>query len=158
VEQLAEYPPFARIIASDTVTMFVMPSTANRGGHVITIMDPRSGDSPPVAVAFLTGLSGDDDDERWWIHRLPAIDAAAGAALSDDGYVEPGEQVVVPGLPVEGGVRGFVNSTEVPVKVDLENETFTIIVPPEASGDIAVTFVVSTPEEPLVRTFAATVR
>lgn len=158
VEQLAEYPPFARIVASDNTTTFVTPSTANHGGHVVTIMDPRSGDSPPVAAAFLTGLSGDGDDQRWWIHRLPAIDAAADAELSDDGYVEPGEQVVVPGLPVEGGVRGFVNSTEVPVEVDLENETFTFVVPESASGDIALTFVVATPEEPIVRAFAVTVR
>src|SRR5699024_1382809 len=108
VQPLAEYPPFARIVASDSMTMFVTPSMDGDESHVVTMMDPRSGDSPPVAVAFLTGLAGDGDGERWWIQRLPAIDAAASAELSDDGYVEPGQQVVVPGLPVEGGVRGFV--------------------------------------------------
>ena len=68
-----------------------------------------------MAVAFLTELRDEDGDERMWIQRLPAIDAAANTVLSDDGYVERGEEVVVPGLPVEGGVRGFVNGVEVPV-------------------------------------------
>jgi Galactose oxidase, central domain len=158
VELLAEYPPFVGIVASDTTTTFVTPSLDNDDGHVVTILGPRTADGPPVAVAFLTGLSGEGGAERWWIQRLPATDSTANAELSDDGYVEPGEQVVVPGLPLEGGVRGFVNGVEVPVEADTENEQFIVAVPEQASGDIALTFVVATPEEPIVRAFAATVR
>jgi len=163
VELLAEFPPFARVVASDTTTTFVTPSLDGYNRQVVTVLAPRSGDSPPAAVAFLTGPSREGDAERMWIQRLPAIDDAANTELSDDGYVEPGERVVVPGLPIEGVVRGFVNGVEVPVEVDLENETFTVVVPDNASGDIALTFVVATPEvttpeEPIVRAFAATVK
>lgn len=158
VELLAEYPPFARILNSDTTTTFVTPALNNDNAQVVTILDARSTNSAPVAVAFLTELRNEDGHERMWIQRLPPFDANATPELPNDGFVEAGRQIVVPGLPVEGDVRGFVNGDEVPVEADLENETFTVVVPPDASGDIAVTLVVSTPEEPIVRTFAATVR
>lgn len=158
IELLAEYPPFARILNSGTTTTFVTPSLDDDNGQVVTILDARSTNSSPVAVAFLTELRAGDGDERMWIQRLPPTDANATPELPDDGYVQPGQRVVVPGLPIEGGVRGFVNGDEVPVEADLENETLTVVVPPGASGDIAVTFVVATPEHPIVRTFAATVR
>lgn len=158
VEQLAEYPPFARILAADMTTTFVTPSLGGYNRQVVAVLAPRSDGVPPAAVAFLTGPSGEGDAERMWIQRLPAIDAAANAELSDDGYLEPGEQVTVPGLPVEGGVRGFVNGVEIPVEVDQEGEQFSVVVPDNASGDIALILVVATPEEPIVHSYAATIR
>jgi hypothetical protein len=158
VEQLGEYPPFARVVAAETTTTFVTPSLDGHNRQVVTVLAPRSDGVPLAAVAFVTGPSGEGDAERMWIQRLPAIDDAANAELSDDGYLEPGEQVTVPGLPVEGSVRGFVNGVEIPVEADQESEKFSIVVPDNASGDIALNFVVATPEEPIVRSYAATIR
>lgn len=159
VEALLANPTFARILVSDTTTTFVTPSTDD-AGQVVTVLDARSGEDPPAAIAFLTGWSAEQGDAgELWIHRLPLQEAATDAPeLPAGSYAAPGQDIVVRGLPVEGGARAFVGEREIPVDVDHERFTMTVTIPADAEGDIAVTLVIASPELPAVRAFAVTVR
>lgn len=159
IEDLMADPTFARILVSDTTTTYVTPST-DEASQVVTVLDARTGENPPAAIVFLTGWSAEQGSPgEMWIHRLPLqepttdkVDVPAGS------YVAPERKIVVPGVPVEGGARAFVNEQEIPVGVDYENLTMTITIPTDAEGDISVTVVTSSPELPGVRAFAVTVR
>lgn len=159
VEDLAADPTFARILESDTTTTFVVPST-DEGGQVVTVLDARQGENAPAAIAFLTGWSGEQGNAgTMWIQRLPldspttdTVDLPAGS------YVQRGQDIVVPGVPSEGGARAFIGDQEVPVEVDYDNLVMTITIPDDADGDVAVTIVTPSPELPGVHAFAVTVR
>lgn len=159
IEELLADPTFTRILESDSTLTFVVPSTGE-GGQVVTVLDARTDENPPAAIAFLTGWSDEQGSPgHMWIHRLPLqsptdaeVDLPAGA------YVQPGQDIVVPGVPLEGGARAFLNDQEVPVEVDYDNLDMTISIPDDVEGDIAVTIVTSSPELPGVRAFAVTVR
>lgn len=159
IEELMADPTFARILVSDTTTTFVTPST-DEAGQVVTVLDARTGEKPPTAIAFLTGwIDEQGNPGDMLIQRLPvqgpttnSVDLPAGS------YAAPGQEIVVLGIPLEGGARAFVNDQEIPVEVDHKNLTMTISIPAGAKGDIAVTVVTSSPELAGVFAFAVTVR
>lgn len=159
VEHLIADPTFARILDSEATTTFVTPSTDD-AGQVVTILDARDGDSTPAAIAFLTGWSGEQGSPgTMWIHRLPLDPPTTDTVgLPAGAYVEAGQDIVVPGVPLEGGARAFLDDREVPVEVDHQDLTMTIAIPEDVEGDVAVTVVTSSPELPGVRAFAVTVR
>lgn len=158
VEDLLANPTFARILGSDTTTTFVLPST-DEGIYVVTVFDPRTAETAPAAMAFLTGRNLEPDRPGTWIYRLP-LDPPTTATvdLPADSYVQPGQDIVVPGVPLEGGARAFVDDEEVPVEVDYDNLRMTITIPDDVAGDVAVTVLTSSPELPGIRAFAVTVR
>jgi hypothetical protein len=159
VEELVNDATFAQALASEATTMFVTPSTqVGTGASVVTMLDARSGDDPPTAFAFLVGWSDEPGDRGGMrILRLPLAGGSVQPDLPPGSLVRPGQEVVVPGVPVEGGARGYLNGAEVPVTVDREHMTMSFVVP-QIEGDTAVTLAVDTPEVPDVRAFAVTVR
>lgn len=148
-----------RILFSDATTTFVTSST-DEFGQVVTVLDARDADNPPAAIAFLTGWSAEQGRPgEMWIQRLPLQPGTSEVLdLAPDSFVEPGQELVLPGVPVEGGARAFVNNSEIPVEVDHSNLTTTVTVPADAEGDVAITVVRSSPELPGVYAFAVTVR
>jgi hypothetical protein len=155
IEDLLADPTFTRVLRSDRTSTFVMPSTDGEG-QVVTVLDARSGDNPPAAVAFLTGMT--DDRTGMAIHRLPVQAFTAETVDLPAGYVQQGLEIAVPGVPVEGEARAFINEQEVPVEIDYDNMNVSVSIPADALGDVAVTVVTSSPELPGVRAFAVTVR
>jgi hypothetical protein len=155
IEELLSDPAFTRILGAGT-EIVVTPSWGfSTAAPVVTVLAPRHGDDPPVAVAFLVG-GLEQDPETVWIHRLPATGDGSMQGLAGS-RVEPGQEIVIPGVPIEGGARAFVGRDEIPVAVDLENSTMAITVPEGVDGDIAVTISTATPELPGADAFAVTV-
>lgn len=149
----------SRILVSDATMTFVTSST-DELGQVVTVLDARDAENPPTAIAFLTGWSAEQGRPgEMWIRRLP-LQPGTGEVLdlAPDSFVDPGRELVISGVPVEGGARAFANDSEIPVEVDHSNLTTTVTVPADAEGDIAITIVRSSPELPGVYAFAVTVR
>lgn len=141
-------------------TTFVSPATDDTG-VVVTFLEPRNGDTPPAAAAFLVGRNYDQGstDTSWRIHRLPLDPpTTASVELPAGSYVESGQKIIVPGVPLEGGARAFANGEEILIEVDYDNLSMAITIPDDVEGDLAVTVVTSSPELPGVRAFAVTVR
>ena len=170
IEDLVDDPEFARILESDT-EMFVTPSWAmvtHPLAPVVTVLAPGDSDNPPGAVAFLVDTSpwAQDQSSELHIQRIPLPSAPQSEPNPPNGSaVIPGQEVVVPVFPIEGAAHVHVNGIEVPSNIDFSDPlpdsqglplTFTI--PDSASGHIAVTLSIATPELPQVQAFAYVVR
>ena len=69
-----------------------------------------------------------------------------------DTTVSPGEQIVIPGVPVEGGGRAFLGDREVPLEVDYEALEMRVTFPPGTTVRI-LTISTATPELPTASAF-----
>lgn len=157
IEGLRADPAITRILKGNTEA-FVTASPGWTTAHpVVTVLAPRDGDEPPVAVAFLTGFPrGQSDPEAMRIQRLPQRDGPTEPDVAWS-FAESGQQIEVPGFPVEGGARAYINSREIVIDVDHENFTMTITLPEDVEGDVAITVSTSTPELPDAHAFALTI-
>lgn len=167
VAALADDPIFARVLDDRTETIVNASWGWTAVSPVVTVLAPRSGDEPPAAVAFLVGTSEDwtggverTEPGRLWIHRLPTVGVGpdSEANVAAGGFVEPGQRIVVPGVPVEGDARAYLGGQEIPLAVDNTELTMSFTIPDDAEGDVAVTISTATPELPGVHAFAWTVR
>jgi hypothetical protein len=148
IEELLTRLDFPRIVNQEGTEMFVTPSWGWTGADpVVTVLAPREGLNLPVAAAFTVDIPADDTDGPIGIRQLPRMDFPWSP---DTGvtYTETTGVVEVTGLgPVEGGVRAFVNDTEVPVAIDLEAGTMTFTLPDGVGeSDVAVTLSIASPE------------
>lgn len=83
------------------------------------------------------------------IQRLPVPgDDLAELGPSQGSEVVGGRTIVLPAAPVEGGVRVYVDGTEVGGSFDLDSRTVRITVPEGDPGPITVTVTTATPELP----------
>ena len=157
IEQLLADPAIMRILGTPTEAFVTASWGGTTATPVVTVLAPRNGDDPPVAVAFLTGFSEEHGDpDRMWIHRLPLADASTEPDVPG-AFAQPGQQIVIPGVPVEGGARAYINGREIPIEIDQRNLTMTITIPTDARGDVAVTISTATPELPGAQAFALTI-
>lgn len=124
-------------------TVFVSPSTGFEDAAPVVTLVADGPNGRPRATAFVTGRA---DDGAPSIVRLPS--PSDRAAPAEGSTVERGQSITLAAFPVEGGVRVFVNGSEVPSTLDLRTNTLTIEIPTETAGDVALTVCVATPEEP----------
>ena len=160
IEELVNDPSFARILEENFAT-HVTPSWGSvNTTPVVTLMVRREGDRPPVAAAFAVGVlpAGAGQDPREVLIQRIAEVGAAEADPPTGAFVSPGQQIRVPGTPVEGGVRAFVDGKEVAVAVDYEKTEMIFFIPDGAAGDVTVTLSVASPELPGAQSFAYTVK
>ncbi|NOX29929.1 MAG: hypothetical protein GXP35_07775 [Actinobacteria bacterium] len=155
IEALLSNSEFASILDAD-VEIFVNASWGwTTATPVVTVFAAADQGRPAVAVGFLVGFSDEQGEPgQMWIHRLPATGNQPGEIQST---VEPGGQVILPGVPVEGGARAYLNETEIAVVVDHSNFTTTIAIPDTAEGTVAITISTATPELSAVQTFVLTI-
>jgi len=119
---------------------------------VVTVFAGADQGRPAVAVGFLVGFSDEQGEPgQMWIHRLPTADNQFQST------VDPGGEVTLSGVPVEGGARAYLNETEIAVVVDHSNFTTTIAIPNTAEGTVALTLSTATPELSAVQTFVLTI-
>ena len=157
IEALVADPAFSRILDGDTDSFVTASWGWSTAFPVVTVLAPRDGDDPPAAVAFLTGSSGEGAGaEGMSILRLPSMDAASEPDAAGS-VAEPGQQIVIPGAPLEGGARAYTAGREVSVDVDLASLTMTITLPADIAGDVAITVSAATPELPSAHAFALTI-
>ena len=158
--ELVDDRSFARILEGETRVDVSDSWGVLSTAPVVTVMRAREGDAPPVAFAFLVGAlpaSAGQDPREVMISSIPEV-APPEADPPPGSFVSPGQRVRVPGTPLEGGVRGFVDGEEISVDVDFERREMTFLIPDRATGDIAVTLSVASPELPVALAFAYTVR
>jgi heat shock protein HslJ len=157
IEQLMADPAMVRILEGDPETFVTASWGWTSAAPVVTLLLPRTGDQPPVAIAFLAGISEEvGDTGRMLIQRLPEVADPMGAELAGSS-VSAGQRLDLPGTPVEGGVRAYVNGREIPVDIDYEAMRMSITIPDDIEGDVAITLSVATPELPGAQAFAVTV-
>lgn len=123
--------------------VFVSHSTGFEDAAPIVTLLAEGRDGRPRATAFVTGRA---DDGSPIIIRLPS--PAKRVTPAGGSTVEPGQSVTLAATPVEGGVRAFINGSEVPSTLDFRTNTLTIEIPAGTDGDVALTVCVATPEEP----------
>lgn len=161
IEALLDDSEFARILEPGA-DVYVTPSWSwTDASPVVTVAAGRAADRPPAAVSFLVGRPGElagepGDPGTLRIQRIPSPRSSDGADPPPGAYVEAGQRIVVPGIPMEGGARVHVNGFEVPVDIDLPRRSLAFSIPDTAAGDIAVTLTVATPELAGVQAFAYT--
>jgi len=155
IEALVSNPEFASILDAE-VEIFVNASWGwTRAAPVVTVFSRADEQHPASAAGFLVGFSDEQGEPgQIWIHRLPTEESQPGDIES---IVEPGGQVTLPGVPVEGGARAYLNETEIPVVVDYSNFTTTITIPDTAEGTVAITLSTATPELSAIQTFVLTI-
>lgn len=124
-------------------TVFVSPSTGFEDAVPVVTLVAHGPDGRPRAAAFVTGRA---DDGAPSIVRLSS--RADRAAPVEGSTVERGQSITLAAFPVEGGVRAFINGSEVPSTLDFQTSTLTIEIPAGTDGDVALTVCVATPEEP----------
>jgi len=157
IEWLLADPTFARILDDEAETFVTSSWGWTAAMPVVTLLAPRNGGDPPVAVAFLMGGSEEQGEPgTMWIHRLPDLDDVADPEIAGS-FAEPGQTIVVPGVPVEGGARAYVDGREIAVDVDHVHLTMAIKLPDDVEGDVAITLSTAAPELPGARAFALTV-
>jgi hypothetical protein len=157
VAALRADPAIIRILEDHAETFVTASWGSTAATPVVTALAPRDGDDPAVAVAFLTGFSEEHGDpEVMWIHRLPQTDDAAAPSVAGS-VAEPGRRVEIPGVPLEGGARAYVDSREIPIDVDLASLIMRITLPEDVEGDVAVTVSTATGELPGAQAFALTI-
>jgi hypothetical protein len=156
IEALLSNPEFTSIL-DDDVEIFVNASWGRtNAAPVVTVFAGAGEKRPAVAVGFLVGFSDEQGEPgQMWIHRLPTEDSQPGAPIQST--VDPGGQVTLPGVPVEGGGRAYLNETEISVVVDHSNLTTTITIPDTAEGTVAITLSTATPELSAVQVFVLTI-
>ncbi len=155
IEALLSNPEFASILDAD-VEIFVNASWGwTAATPVVTVFAGADQGRPAVAVGFLVGFSNEQGEPgQMWIHRLPTADDQSDEIQST---VDAGGQITLPGVPVEGGARAYLNETEIPVVIDHSNFTTTIAIPDTGEGTVAITLSTATPELPAVQTFVLTI-
>ncbi len=155
IETLLPDPRFASILDADIETFVNASWGWTDASPVVTVFAHANEQRPAVAVGFLLGFSDEQGEPgQMWIQRLPNPDGKPGDIES---VVEPGGHVIVPGVPVEGGARAYLNGTEIPVVIDHSNFTTTIDIPETAEGTVAITLSTATPELSAVQTFVLTI-
>ncbi len=106
----------------------------------VTVLSEPDGDGVRHAAAFLVSPTGTPAIVRIPTSGGPALTPAAGATVS------PGDRITLDGVPVEGGAVAHVNGVEVPVSIDHDAVTTSLVVPWWARGDIVLTLSEATPE------------
>ncbi len=158
VEDLLADPTFSSLLDVD-LEVFVNASWSwTDPAPVVTVFSKGDGDDA-AAAGFLVGhsvgpLGEQGEPAQLWIHRIPSYTDRFDPIPS---VVEPGAEIVLPFVPVEGSARAYVNETEIPVTVDHGDNSTTITIPETVRGTVAVTVSSATPELSAVDTFAVTV-
>lgn len=155
IETLLSDPEFASILEADFETFVNASWGWTYASPVVTVFARADEQRPAGAAGFLVGFSdGQGEPGQMWIQRLPTAINRWGEIKS---IVEPGGQVTLPGVPVEGGARAYLNETEIPVVVDHSNLTTSIAIPDTAEGTVAITLSTATPELSAAQAFVLTI-
>ncbi len=160
IEALLSDSAFASLLEADVQTFVNASSEWPDASPVVTVLAPAGAHGPAVAVGFLVGdsdlgypVEGGEPDQMW-IYRLPSV---ADRPDEVGSVVEPGEEIVLPTVPVEGVARAYLNGTEIPATVDYTGSTTSIQIPDSVEGTVAITVSLATPELSAVRAFALTI-
>lgn len=157
IEELMADPAMVRVLEGDPEVFVTASWGWTSAAPVVTVLIPRAGDQPPVAVAFLAGIFEEvGDTGRMLIHRIPQVADPFGAEFAGSS-VSAGQRLDLPGTPVEGGARAYVNGREIPVDIDYKAMQMSITIPDDIEGDVAITLSAATPELPGAQAFAVTV-
>jgi hypothetical protein len=141
--------PILSILAQEEVVVTVTPSWSfTEPAPVVTASTDRDTGVGLVAAAFLVdprqplGFDGGSIHRVQTVEDTPEIDTTAA----------PGEQIVIPGVPVEGGARAFLGDVEVPIEVDYEALEMRVTYPPDTAARV-LTISSATPELPTATAF-----
>ena len=127
--------------------LFALPSAGFEVLPIVTVVSaPDQG--APRAAAFVVGQPRQVENlsDRPLIERVPG--AADGADPPPGTLVAPGDRISVPGVPVEGGARAFIDDREVDAVVDLATNTTGITVPDHVQDAFVLTVSMASPELP----------
>lgn len=151
---LANDPTLSRLAQAEEVVIVVTPSWSfTEPVSVVTASTGLDTEAGIVAAAFLIdprqplGFDGGPIQRVQTVAETPRIDMT----------VASGEQVVIPGVPVEGGGRAFLGDREVPLEVDFDALEMRVTYPPDTTVRV-LTISVATPELPTATAFVLGVR
>lgn len=157
IKRLLADPAITRILEGNTEAFVTASWGWTTADPVVTVLAPRDGDDPPVAVAFLAGFAQEKNEpEAMRIQRLPQRDGSPEPDVAGS-FAKSGQQIEMPGVALEGGARAYINSREIAIGVDHVNLTMTITLPEDVEGDVAITVSTATPELPGAHAFALTI-
>lgn len=146
---LAKDPILSRLAQAEEVVVTVTPSWSfTEPGPIVTASTGLDTDAGVVAAAFLVdsrqplGFAGGPIHRVQTVAETPKIDTT----------VASGEQIVIPGVPVEGGGRAFLGDAEVPLEVDYDALEMRVTYPPDTSVRV-LTISLATPELPTATAF-----
>lgn len=146
---LATDPVLMRLAASGELVVTVTPSWSfTDPAPVVTASTGTDADGGLVAAAFLVDASQPLGAGGGPIHRVQTV----GDTPEIDTAVAPGEQIVIPSVPVEGGGRAFLGDLEVALDVNHEALEMRVTYPPGTTARI-LTISVATPELPTATAF-----
>lgn len=141
---LATDPVLSRLAQAEEVVVTVTPSWSFTGpAPVVTASTGVDTGGGLVAAAFLLDPRQPLGVDGGPIHRVQTV----GDTPEIDTTVAPGEQIIIPGVPVEGGGRAFLGDLEVPLDIDYEALEMRVTYPPDATARI-LTISTATPELP----------
>lgn len=148
VSELADDPVLSTL-AREEVVVVVTPSWAfTDPASIVTVSTGEGTEGLLVAAAFLVDTRRLPGFDGGPIHRVQTV----GGTPEIDTTVAPGEQLVIPDVPVEGGGRAFLGDREIPLEVDHDAFEMRITYPPEATARI-LTISTATPELPTATAF-----
>jgi hypothetical protein len=108
---------------------------------VVTAVSPPDGQGTRDTATFVVAV------DAALVERIEAA-GSPGVTPAPGTTVAPGDAVVLDWVPIEGGATAHVNGSEVPVDLDHDAMTTTVVVPPWARDEVIVTISRATPEEP----------
>lgn len=150
--------PVLRRLVDEEVVVTVTPSWSfTAPAAVVTASTGFDSLDGPVVAAFLVdrdlplGFEGGPIQRVQTMQDTPEIDTT----------VRPGEEIVIPGLPVEGGARAHLGDLEIPVDVDYDAQVMRVTYPTDTDvggrslglGVRVLTLSVATPELPTATAF-----
>lgn len=144
---------FSWIIEDRSLPEMYVVSTGWFGASAIPIVVLQSAVDRGRTAAFVVHGGSEAG-----IVRLPHPADDGISALTGSEY-RPGQEVSVPGISVEGGVRAYLGEQEIrQVRVDHEALVTTVVLPLELTpGPVVLTLSRSTPESPVAETIVITI-
>lgn len=150
--------PVLRRLVEEEVVVTVTPSwtfTAPAPAAVVTASTGFDSPDGPVVAAFLVDRDLPLGFEGGPIQRVQTVQDTPEVETT----VMPGEEIVIPGLPTEGGARAHLGDLEIPVEVDYDAQVMRVTYPTDAEV-VAVrvlTLSIATPEQATATAFVLNV-
>ena len=127
--------PLLKRLATENVEMTVNPSWSfSAPMPIVTVSTLPSSRGGLAAAAILVDSEPEPSSNTSpaLIHRIQQASDSAGLRM----VVNPGKRVDLPGFPVEGGVRVFLDDQEIPVAVDFDKRETWFIYPSDSVSRI----------------------
>lgn len=141
--------PILSRLAHEDVVVTVTPSWSfTKPTPVVTVSTGFDTDGGIVATAFLVDPDQPLGFDGGPIHRVQTV----GDTPEIDTTVAPGEQIVIPGVPVEGGARAFLGDAEVLLEIDHDALEMRVTYPQDTTVRV-LTISNATPELPTATAF-----